>query len=327
MSIVFIMLINYISYIIFINIIRIRSYTGKKVANNVKMLDEIKFATRQRLQFIEVMAYYTGMISRSTLAKAYGISDPAATKDLKLYNDLAPDNLEYNPSVFSFVPTKDFDEVFADLSPQSVLSMFAQNLLTMDNPSGNTPIYGITAEELPLPSRMPDKSIVAEIIRAMKTGSQLQVTYHSLSQREDVERSRIIEPHALINTGLRWHVRAYNHDSYDFRDFVLSRFTSAQQLPAAAESSQSYDDDWMETLQIKLKAHPGLDENQATALKYDYDMKSKHIEINVRRALVGYILQLLKVDTTLNHSLNPNAYQLIVTNRDEIEPFASWAFM
>ena len=81
------------------------------MADNIKMLHEIKFATRQRLQFIEVMAYYTGMISRSMLAKAYGISDPAATKDLKLYNDLAPDNLEYNPSVFSFVPTDKFDEV------------------------------------------------------------------------------------------------------------------------------------------------------------------------------------------------------------------------
>ena len=297
------------------------------MASNIKMLNEIKFATRQRLQFIEVMAYYTGMISRSMLAKAYGISDPAATKDLKLYNDLAPSNLEYNPSLFSFVPTKGFDEVFADLSPHNVLSMFAQNLLTIDNPSGDTPIYGITAEELPLPSRLPDKSILAEIIRAMKSGTQAKVTYHSLSQSNDAEGSRIIEPHALINTGLRWHVRAYNHDSYDFRDFVLSRFTSAQQLSETAESSQSYDDDWMEIVQIQLQAHPGLSTKQRTALKYDYDMQDEQIELNVRRALVGYILQSLKVDTTANHSLNPNAHQLIVKNREEVEPFASWAFL
>ena len=95
------MLIYFISYSIFISIIN----RDKQMAENVKMLHEIKFATRQRLQFIEIMAYYTGMISRSMLARAYGISDPAATKDLKLYNDLAPGNLEYNPSLFSFVPT------------------------------------------------------------------------------------------------------------------------------------------------------------------------------------------------------------------------------
>ena len=295
--------------------------------NNVRMLNDIKFATRQRLQFIEVMAYYTGMISRSMLAKAYGISDPAATKDIKLYNDLAPNNLEYNPSLFSFVPTSAFDEVFADLSPQSVLSMFAQNLLTIDNPSGDEPIYGISVEHLPLPARLPDKSVLAEIIRSMKGGTQLQVTYHSLTQRDDSNNSRVIEPHALINTGLRWHVRAYNHDTYDFRDFVLSRFTSAQQLAEPAESNQNYDDGWTETVNIKLEAHPGLDNKQRASLNYDYDMQDGKIEIEVRGALVGYVLQQLKVDTTIDHSLNPNAYQLIVKNRDEVEIFANWAFL
>jgi WYL domain len=297
------------------------------VTNNVKMLNDIKFATRQRLQFIEVIAYYTGMISRSALARAYGISDPAATKDIKLYNDLAPSNLEYNPSLFSFVPTASFDEVFADLSPQSVLSMFAQNLLTIDNPSGDEPIYGISVEHLPLPARLPDKSVLAEIIRAMKAGTQLRVTYHSLTQRDDTDNSRIIEPHALINTGLRWHVRAYNHDTYDFRDFVLSRFTSAQQLAKPAESNQNYDDTWTETVKIKLKAHPGLDDKQRATLSYDYDMQDGKIEIEVRGALVGYVLQQLKVDTTTDSSLNPNAYQLIVTNREEVEIFANWAFL
>lgn len=297
------------------------------MASNIKMLNEIKFSTRQRLQFIEVMAFYTGMISRSMLARAYGISDPAATKDIKLYNDLAPNNLEYNPSLFSFVPTASFDEVFADLSPQSVLAMFAQNLLTIDNPSGNEPIYGISVEELPLPARLPEKTVLAQIIRAMKAGTQLKVTYHSLSQRDDAESSRIIEPHALINTGTRWHVRAYNQQSYDFRDFVLSRFTSAKQLVTPAESNQDYDDAWTERVQISLQAHPGLTDKQRSSLSYDYNMDNGKIEIEVRRALVGYVLQQLKVDTTTDFSLNPSAFQLVVMNRDEVEPYAKWAFL
>lgn len=298
------------------------------MADNIKMLHEIKFATRQRLQFIEVMAYYTGMISRSMLARAYGISDPAATKDLKLYNDLAPDNLEYNPSVFSFVPTEKFDEVFADLRPQTVLNMFSQNLLTVDNPCGDEPIYGISAENLPLPARLPEKPVLAQIVRAIKNGKQLKANYHSLSDRDQAtDNSRIIEPHALINNGLRWHLRAYNHDSYDFRDFVLSRFTEAKMLDIDAESSQTYDDDWMETMTLKLKAHPGLNEKQVSALNYDYNIQNGLIKLQVRRALVGYLLQQMKVDTSADFSLNPNAYQLVVSNRDEIEPFAGWALM
>jgi hypothetical protein len=50
------------------------------------------------------------------------------------------------------------------------------------------------------------------------------------------------------------------------------------------------------------------------------------IVIEVKRALLGYLLQQLSVDTTTEHSLNPHAYQLIVANRDEVEPFAEWAF-
>jgi hypothetical protein len=297
------------------------------MAGNIKMLHEIKFATRQRLQFIEIMAYYGGNISRSMLAKAYGISDPAATKDLKLYNDLAPGNLEYNPSLFSFVPSTKFDEVFADLSPHTVLNMFAQNLLSVDNPSGNEPIYGISVEEIPFPVRLPDKSVLAPLIQAMKTGSQLKTRYHSLSQSGEQQQDRIIEPHALVNNGLRWHVRAYDHEHYDFRDFVLSRFSETQLLTQDAESSQNYDDEWTEFVGLKLQAHPGLSDKQRLALSYDYNMENSIIELNVRRALVGYLLQQMKVDTTADYSQNPNAYQLIVSNRDEIEPFASWAFM
>ena len=298
------------------------------MADNIKMLHEIKFASRQRLQFIEVMAYYTGTISRSMLARAYGISDPAATKDLKLYNDLAPDNLEYNPSLFSFIPSAEFDEVFADLRPQAVLPMFAQNLLSIDNPSGKDPIYGITVDKLPLPARLPDKAVLAQIIRAIKNHKQLEVHYHSLTQRQDdqEQQTRIIEPHALVNTGLRWHIRAYNHDTYDFRDFVLSRFSSAKLIEQPAESSQHYDDDWVEAVNVQLQPHPDLNQKQRVALSYDYNLQDGIIEIPVRRALVGYLLQQLKVDTTADASLNPNAYQLVVANREEVEAFASWVF-
>ena len=56
-------------------------------------------------------------------------------------------------------------------------------------------------------------------------------------------------------------------------------------------------------------------------------MANEIIEINVRRALVGYLLQRMSVDTTQDYSLNPNAYQLVVVNREEIEPYAGWAFL
>ena len=286
----------------------------------------IKRATQQRLQYIELMAYYTGVVTRSDVARAFGISDAAATKDLKFYGQIAPDNLVYKHNVFGFVPSPGFEEIFTDLEPEHVLPMITANLPFVGDSPEQNPIYGLNTEKLPLPQRLPGKEVLAQITRAMKQRTKVEVVYSSLSDRESSE-SRIIEPHSLVNNGLRWHVRAYSEETYDFRDFVLSRMQQAKQLGDTAESNPEYDDDWMELINLKLVPHPELSDKKRKILLTDYAAVDGVIDIDVRRALLGYVLQQLSVDTTADHSLNPSAYQLVVLNRDEIEPFAGWAFL
>lgn len=289
------------------------------------MLNEIKWATRQRLQYIEIMAYYTGVVTRSGLARAFGLSDAAATKDLKFYSEIAPENLLYKHNVFGFVPTPSFKEVFADLSPAVVLPMIEANLTVVGGPSQGSAVFGIPVDGLSLPNRLPDKTVLAQVTRAIHNHKKLEVSYHSLSKR-DSDKTRIIEPHSMVNTGFRWHVRAYNEDTFDFRDFVLSRFEGATCLDQIAESSAQYDDDWVEIITLQLAPHPNLNDKKRTSLLIDYGGENNLIEIKIRRALIGYLLQQLSVDTTQDHSLNPTKYQLVIVNRDEIEPFAAWAF-
>ena len=290
-----------------------------------KMRLDVKWATRQRLQYIEVMAWYTGVVTRSDVARAFGLSDPAATKDLKLYNDLAPGNLLYNHSVFGFVPNEGFSAVFADLTPAVVLPIIAANLAVANGPYGTELVYGLATASLPLPIRLPGQQTLAQITRAIHSRRKQRVAYRSLSGR-DSPSARVLEPHTLVNTGLRWHVRAYSEDSCDFRDFVLSRFVAAECLDAPAASSAEYDEDWVEGVTVKLAPHKGLDALRRDSLLLDYGAIGGVIEVEVRRALLGYVLQHLGVDTTVGHSLNPGAYQLMLLNRDEIEPFAAWAF-
>jgi len=134
-----------------------------------KLPEDIKWNTRQRLQYIEIIAYYTGVVTRSDVAKTFGISDAAATKDLTLYGKIAPDNLQYKHNVFGFIPNASFKEVFADLSPGAVLPMIANNLSTAGGPVSDHLVYGVPVNTLPLPSRLPDKTIVAQVIRAAPT--------------------------------------------------------------------------------------------------------------------------------------------------------------
>jgi len=294
-----------------------------------KMRLDVKWATRQRLQYIEIMAWYTGVVTRSDVARAFGLSDPAATKDLKLYSDLAPGNLVYNHSVFGFVPGDGFSSVFADLTPAVVLPIIAANLAVANGPYGAESIYGLPTAALPLPARLPGARTLAQITRAIHGHRKLRVTYRSLSNREGGESppQRIIEPHTLVNAGIRWHARAYNEETCDFRDFVLSRIEQAECLEAPAESSVHYDDDWVETVRLRLAPHAGLDTARRASLLLDYGGAADAvIEIEVRRALLGYLLQRLNVDTTPKHEMNPDVCQLMLLNRDEIEPFAEWAF-
>ena len=290
-----------------------------------RMRLDVKWATRQRLHYIEVMAWYTGVVTRSDVARAFGLSDPAATKDLKLYSDLAPGNLIYNHSVFGFVPGHGFGAIFADLTPAAVLPIIAANLAVANGPYGSELIYGLPTAALPLPARLPSQQTLAQITRAIYGNRKLRVIYRSLSERDN-RAGRLLEPHSLVNTGIRWHVRAYSEDTCDFRDFVLSRIVEAECLDTPAESNMQYDDDWVESVGLKLAPHRGLDALKRESLLLDYGATGDVIEVNVRRALLGYVLQRLNVDTTPDHALNPNAYQLMLLNRDEIEPFAAWAF-
>lgn len=297
-------------------------------------IDKLKWANRQRLQYIEIMAFYTGVVTRSDVAKTFGLSDAAATKDLNLYNQLAPDNLIYKHAVFGFIPAEHFKAIIADLSPSAALPLIAHNLTIVGGAQAQHLVYGIAVDSLPLPSRLPAKEILAQIIRATRHAKKLRVRYLSLSNRHndlddgqqdnELSRQRIIEPHALVNTGLRWHVRAYNEETFDFRDFVLSRIEYAELLDEAAESSPEFDDSWVEMVTVQLTPHPKLSRRKRESLLLDYAATNNIIEITVRGALLAYLLQRLSVDTSADYSMNPNAYQLVIVNRDEIEPFAEW---
>lgn len=282
---------------------------------------DLKWLTRQRLEFIETMAWYAGVVTRGDIARAFGLSEPAATKDLQLYGALAPGNLVYQHSVFGFVPTAGFSPRFADLHPAHALVLMRHNRAVSSTPYGTTSIFGIPTASLALPGRLPDAPLLAAITRAIRQRRQLACRYRSLTRGES---ERLIEPHTLVDTGLRWHVRAYSPEHADFRDFVLGRFVAAECLTSAAESAIDYDEDWMETHLLKLQPHPRLPESARASLILDFDAPEGCLHITERRALLAYTLRALGVDTTPDASRDPAASQLWLANREEVAPYVGW---
>lgn len=74
---------------------------------------------------------------------------------------------------------------------------------------------------LEVPDRLINAEILRPLLKACREHLRLEVEYVSLANPEP--EVRLIAPHTLIYTGMRWHVRAFCEENQAYRDFVLSR--------------------------------------------------------------------------------------------------------
>ena len=85
-------------------------------------------------------------------------------------------------------------------------------------------------------------TMLRPILLACREGLRLESEYVSLANPE-VE-IRVMAPHTLVFTGMRWHVRAYCEKNREYRDFVLSRFRGEPDLMDESEHIREQDEAW-----------------------------------------------------------------------------------
>ena len=61
-----------------------------------EQLADLTQPQRDRLAFIELRLHFIGEIRRQDLVSRFGIQAAAATRDIGIYKDLAPGNLDYD---------------------------------------------------------------------------------------------------------------------------------------------------------------------------------------------------------------------------------------
>ena len=168
-----------------------------------------------RFDFIESVVWWEGQINATHLATKFQLSRQAASTVLQLYREKYPQNLRYNQSSKAFIATTEFNN-------QAKPSLFSNYLvLTTDSPQ-NQQSVNVFAFEVEAPLRNINPIQVRPILRAIREKLAIDIGYISLSSPDYLDR--IIQPHALIFDGLRWHVRAFCNKNEQFRDFTLSRF-------------------------------------------------------------------------------------------------------
>ena len=265
-------------------------------------VESLSHAQRERLAYIDFRLYFMGEVGRPDLANRFGIAPAAATRDLALYREVAPKNIEFDGSNKIYRIGKAFAPLF-DHAPQRVLS--ALSLGFGDGVNGES--QPMLPCESPAVLSSPRMDVLAPICRAIQARRPVAIRYHSMSNGES---ERVIVPFALVDTGLRWHIRAFDRKSGDFRDFVITRIEAPTLLNEEQQVNERPDNDiqWTRIVELDLVPHPRL--SRPEIIRMDYGMKDGSIRMRVRAAVAGYMLLRWSVDASPDHSLKEEQYRL-----------------
>jgi hypothetical protein len=272
-----------------------------------EQLDDLTQPQRDRLAFVELRVRFIGDIRRQDLVSRFGIQSAAATRDLSIYKELAPGNIDYDTKAKCYVLGGDFKPLF-DFPPERVLSWLTQGF--GDGEPSQLKAW-VTSE---IPSRLthPDLDVLACVTRAIHQECPVRVEYHSISSGQT---ERQIVPFALIDNGLRWHVRAFDRKSQEFRDFVITRIKRPVLLreeEVQAHERGDQDIQWTRIVELELIPHPDQPRSEVTEM--DYGMRDGVLRMKLRAATAGYILRKWSVDSSPDHSLRGPEYRLWLKN-------------
>lgn len=271
------------------------------------MLSELSHGQRERLNYIDFCLQFYGDIARNDLIQRFQMGLASSSRDFATYKELAPANLILKHETKRYHRTKTFKPLFAHDSAKALAE-----IAKIANDA--QPLNGVRiATSVSLINAQPE--IIAALTRAMYLSQALKIQYASLTSGVS---EREIVPHAFLNTGHRWHVRAFDRRSQEFRDFVCTRITKtseAKQNPKESEL-QAQDIEWQSQVTLQLVPHPK--HQHPKAIELDYQMQNQQLELTLRVAEAKYLLRFWNVDVTAEHSNSPDLHHLWLKNTDEL---------
>ena len=252
----------------------------------------------EKLEFVELLAYFNGFVIRDDITNRFGISPASATNILSRYNQMAPGNLSYNVRLKRY-------EIGTPFRPIFDVRMMIERI----------PVYSMPKLHKPTDSDGIER--IAVISRAIQRIQSLTITYSSASGGIS---TRQIIPVAFADNRLRWHLRAYDRRRAEYVDFVFSRIQKVD--PIEGDTIQDHehptnDKQWHSIVDLEIKAHP---HNLVDVLSFAMGTDSHSVKI--RAAMAGYFLQLWNVDCSPDARLRGKEYQYILTNMAEVAKVA-----
>ncbi len=277
-------------------------------------LEPLSRVQRERLSFIDFKLYFLGELRRADLVERFETGPAGATRDIAQYRELAPENLELDNTAKVYRPTPEFTPLF-EHSPQRVLTALSQGF----GEGIGDQLNAMVRCEFPATLSLPRMSVLAPITRAIHLGKAVRLGYTSVNSGYSMKE---IVPLALVDIGLRWHVRAYDRKHREFRDYVFTRMDAPQVLEEGAvlkEETVEADFQWGRIIELELVPHPEHPRPELVCM--DYGITDGVLKIRVRAATAGYMLRRWAVDCSPDHRLRGLEYALWL--RDPLSLYGS----
>ena len=274
--------------------------------SSIPSLEDLSAAQRQRLAYIEFRVWFYGEVARKQVLERFEVATAAGTRDMALYKELVPRNVAYEQKRYRYQPS------FQPLFEHSVDRVLAA--LTSGFGAGE-PAAAVDTLSHAVPARLnqPSLEVLATITRAIHEGQALRLRYYSMKTGVV---AREIVPHALVDSGLRWHVRAYDRTKGEFRDLVLTRMENIEPLenqstvnPVQSHELPAADAQWQKEINLDLLPHPA--HPHPSSIARDFGMGALGaLRVTLRAAVAGYVLRQWQVDCSPDARLREREFRL-----------------
>ncbi len=264
------------------------------------------------LRIVELLLLWEGALRNARLARVLGVHFTTASRLLAEYQRLHPKAVSYDQTGKRYIAE-------SSLTP-TLSSGDIDEYLTMLHRYAVEPPLAIERAHTPLGEVAHDKLSILQ--RASSDGCGVLAKHRSM--RHPTATTKLLFPHALIEAGRRWHVRAFVKEASDFQDLSLTRLSDLTLARDARPSAASPAEDrrWNTMVKLRLVPHPELTEAQQHLVRDEYFPGAAARVVTVRGALLPYHVQELRAATDVRVQRPPD-YQLAVEQPEQI---SEWLF-
>lgn len=276
----------------------------------------IRWGVEQRLEFIEFRLFWEGGVRRKDIIDMFGVSVPQASKDLTLYQERAPGNVDYDKSAKRYVASRDFKPKFLQPDSDGYLSRLRSLAEGLAKRAESWIGYRPDTDIALTPHREVGPVGLRAVLDAMRDGKSIEVLYQSMSDIRTDPVWRRMSPHAFGYDGFRWHARAYCHIDEKFKDFLLPRILDVRS-PGPGGASGQDDALWQKHVAVEITPHPQLTDSQKVVVAKDYGMKDGKAVLSVRLAMLFYVLKRLGLLRDPEKE-KPRAQHIVLLNKQDV---------